>query len=192
MIPSLEIEERLKHIRLLLLDVDGVMTDGSLYFDDTGEEAKFFNSKDGLGISLLMKEGVGVGIVTGRSSDALLHRCRNLRIELVYQGIRDKLSVLPKITEKTKVSPMEMAFVGDDLLDLPMMLTVGVGIAVADAHEEVLKRADIVTVKNGGKGAVREVCDAILKARGAWENIVKSFIPQPEQSFGAKNKEEKT
>jgi 3-deoxy-D-manno-octulosonate 8-phosphate phosphatase (KDO 8-P phosphatase) len=166
----------LENIKLLLLDVDGVLTDGRLTYTDSGEQIKSFLSKDGLGLRLLMDNGVQVGIITGRTSNALLHRCRNLGIDLVFDGIRDKAQAMDQVVKRTGIDPSHMAFMGDDLIDLPAMARAGVAVAVADAVEEVRSRADIVTSANGGQGAVREICEAILKARGLWENTLKSFL----------------
>jgi 3-deoxy-D-manno-octulosonate 8-phosphate phosphatase (KDO 8-P phosphatase) len=165
-----------ENIKLLLLDVDGVLTDGRLTYTDSGEQIKSFLSKDGLGLRLLMDNGVQVGIITGRTSNALLHRCRNLGIDLVFDGIRDKAQAMDQVVKRTGIDPSHMAFMGDDLIDLPAMARAGVAVAVADAVEEVRSRADIVTSANGGQGAVREICEAILKARGLWENTLKSFL----------------
>ena len=166
-----EIENKLKKIKLLLLDVDGVLTDGSIIYNDNSEETKVFNVKDGLGIRLLMEAGINVCIVTGRSSKALYHRCENLGITMLFDGVRDKAAILNIISEQTGVSSEETAFIGDDLPDLPLMKIVGLSIAVADSHETVLKKAYMVTSANGGAGAVREVCEAILKAQELWNNI---------------------
>ncbi|MBW2105901.1 MAG: HAD-IIIA family hydrolase [Deltaproteobacteria bacterium] len=163
---------KLKRIKLLLLDVDGVLTNGSIIYNDNGAETKIFNVKDGLGIRLLMKAGIKVGIVTGRTSKALYHRCTNLGISLIFDGVHEKSSALNIISEKTGLLAEEIAFVGDDLLDLPLLKKVGFSIAVADAHETVLDNVDMVTSKKGGDGAVREVCDAILKAQGFWKKIL--------------------
>ncbi|MFC1828463.1 KdsC family phosphatase [Thermodesulfobacteriota bacterium] len=170
-----EIREKLKNIRLLLLDVDGVLTDGSIVYNDNGMETKTFNARDGLGIRLLMNAGIPVCIITGRRSKALQHRCNNLGIEHVFEGVRDKVSVIDSILDLTGVSLQETAFVGDDLLDLSLMRIVGLPVAVADAHETVIENADMVTSAKGGAGAVREVCEAILKARNLWETILERY-----------------
>jgi 3-deoxy-D-manno-octulosonate 8-phosphate phosphatase (KDO 8-P phosphatase) len=170
MAPSLE------NIKLLVLDVDGVLTDGRLTYTDSGEQVKSFLSRDGLGIRMLMDNGIQVGIITGRTSGALIHRCRNLGIDLVFDGIQNKADAMDQAAQQTGIDLSEMAFMGDDLIDLPAMARAGVAVAVADAVEEVRSRADIVTGANGGQGAVREICEAILKARGLWENTLKSFL----------------
>ncbi|MBW1892424.1 MAG: HAD hydrolase family protein [Deltaproteobacteria bacterium] len=169
-------QSRLKDIRLLLLDVDGVLTDGSIIYDDQNIETKVFNVKDGLGIRLLLNAGIQVGVITGRASKALKNRCANLGIENLYDGIHDKVSALDTVLKKTGVKIGETAFIGDDLPDLSVLKKVGVSIAVRDAEETVRKHADIVTNAKGGDGAVREICEAILKAKGLWEDIIDSFL----------------
>lgn len=168
-------EDKLKHIKMLLLDVDGVLTDGSIIYDDRGAEIKEFNVKDGLGIRMLMSAGIHVGIVTGRGCPALEHRCRNLGIDLVLDGVKDKAAVLDGIIQDSGIAADEIAFMGDDLPDLPLMRRVGLSIAVSDAHPQVARQVDMLTVAAGGKGAVREACDAILKARGLWEKSLERF-----------------
>ncbi len=167
--------EKLKNIKLLLLDVDGVLTNGAITYDDNGMETKTFNVRDGLGLRLLMDSGISVGIVTGRKAGALMHRCRNLGIELVLDGIREKGKALPGILERTGVLPEEIAFMGDDLVDLPLMNRVGLSVAVADAHGAVASAADMVTEAPGGGGAVRELCEKILAAKGLWSAIMEKF-----------------
>ncbi len=164
--------EKLKDIQLLLLDVDGVLTDGSIIYNDGGGETKVFNAKDGLGLRLVIKAGIKVGLVTGRKSNALHHRCRDLGIGLMYDGVQHKARLLDEIVEQTGVSAKATAFIGDDIPDLSMMRRVGLSIAVADAHEFVRRNADWVTSAAGGRGAVREVCDALLKATGSWDKLV--------------------
>ena len=167
---------KLKLLKLLVLDVDGVLTDGSIIYNDKGEETKVFNAKDGLGIKLLMEAGIEICIATGRSSKALHHRCQNLGIARVFDGLSDKAAIPGILLEQTGVTAEEIAVIGDDLPDLPLMRKVGVSIAVADAHEIVRKNADMVTLAKGGAGAVREVCETILKAQGCWENILGRFM----------------
>ncbi len=169
------LENKLKKIKLLLLDVDGVLTDGSIIYNDSGEEIKVFNVKDGLGIRLLIEAGIQVCIITGRKSDALQHRCKNLGIDHIFQGVRDKGSLLDLIFKQTGAPSDETAFIGDDLLDLSIMNLVGTPIAVSDAHDSVIKKALIVTTAKGGKGAVREISEAILRAKGLWGKILKRY-----------------
>ena len=169
------LSEKLKSIQLLLLDVDGVLTDGAIIYSHDGSETKNFNVKDGLGLKLAMEAGIKVGIVTGRKSPALDHRCRDLGIRYSFEGIQDKAKILDKIAEQTGVAPEQTAFIGDDLPDLSLMRRVGLSIAVADADTTVLRNADWTTSAAGGCGAVREVCEALLKARGEWEKLIDQF-----------------
>jgi 3-deoxy-D-manno-octulosonate 8-phosphate phosphatase (KDO 8-P phosphatase) len=169
------IAKKLKNIKLLLLDVDGVLTDGRIIYNDQGMETKEFNARDGLGIKLLMKAGIAVAIVTGRASEALRHRCSNLGIADVYDGVTNKRALLKDIEKRFNLAADQMAFVGDDLPDLGVMAQVGVAIAVADAHPRVRSTADWVTSATGGGGAVREVCEAILQAQGVWESMVEDL-----------------
>jgi 3-deoxy-D-manno-octulosonate 8-phosphate phosphatase (KDO 8-P phosphatase) len=177
--PSSELDARLARIRLLLLDVDGVLTDGRLYYGPEGEYIKAFNVRDGLGLRLIRQAGIQVGIVTGREGPALAARCRDLDIALVFSGVRDKAAVLPLIVSRTGVAPEAMAFVADDLVDLALMRAVGLAMAVADADASVRRAAQWVTESGGGCGAVREVCQRILVARGEWNTILDKFRGLP-------------
>ena len=165
----------LKDVKMLLLDVDGVLTDGSIIYDDRNVETKIFNVKDGLGIRLLLDAGIEVGIITGRASGALTNRCKNLGIPHLYDGVKDKTSALNDILGKTGIKAEETAFMGDDLPDLPVLTKVGVSIAVNNADETVKEHVDIVTAQNGGDGAVREICEGILKAKNLWNDIVEAY-----------------
>ena len=167
---------KLKNIKLVILDVDGVLTNGGIIYNDNGVETKIFNVKDGLGIRLLMNAGIKLCIATGRRSNVLYHRCKNLGIEHIFDGLGDKAATLDLILDRTGVSAEQIAFMGDDLPDLTLMKKVGVSIAVADAHNTVLNYADMITLKKGGNGAVRETCEAILKAQGLWENVLERFL----------------
>ena len=169
------IEKKLKDMKLLLLDVDGVLTAGDIIYDDSGQETKIFNVKDGLGIRLLIDAGIQVVIVTGRRSHALAHRCRNLGIHKIFEGIRDKSAIINSIQDQTDVMLSEIGFIGDDLPDLAVMKKAGLSFAVADAHEVIIKHADMITKAKGGEGAVREICELILKSKGLWEGILKRF-----------------
>jgi 3-deoxy-D-manno-octulosonate 8-phosphate phosphatase (KDO 8-P phosphatase) len=169
-------QKKLKQIQLLLLDVDGVLTDGGIIYDDHNVEIKIFNAKDGLGLRLLMDAGVQVGIVTGRAAPALRHRCENLGIKLIFDGVTDKGAVVGAIEKQTGVTPDRMLFMGDDLPDLPLMKKVGVSASVADANPFVQAHAHIVTRAPGGRGAVREICEAILNARGVWDGLCRSYL----------------
>lgn len=174
-LPDSDLNDRLKRIRLLLLDVDGVLTDGSIIYNDNGQEIKCFNAKDGLGIRLLMDAGIRVGVVTGRRAPALVHRCNNLGIELIFDGIRDKAAALDEIVAREGVDNNQIAFMGDDLPDISIMKRVGVAVAPADASPAVRETAAVVTAARGGAGAVRELCERILKAKGVWQTIMERF-----------------
>jgi 3-deoxy-D-manno-octulosonate 8-phosphate phosphatase (KDO 8-P phosphatase) len=171
-----QFSDKLNKIKLLLLDVDGVLTDGSIIYDDSGAQIKVFDVKDGLGIRLLMLAGIQVGIATGRRSQALIHRCENLGISLIMDGLSSKADVLEAVFRQTGILPEETAYVGDDLMDLPLMKSAGVSFAVADAHELVCRQADRVTSRPGGKGAVREICETILIAQNQWEIVIRRFL----------------
>jgi len=168
-------EERLKKIRLLLLDVDGVMTDGRIIFDSNGVESKFFNVKDGHGIKMLQRAGIEVGIISGRESKVVANRATELGIERVFQKATDKLSPYLRILADTGFSDDEAAFIGDDLIDIPVLKRVGFAAAPADAVAEVLPYAHFVTRNPGGWGAVREISDMLLRAQGKWDELTARF-----------------
>lgn len=168
-------KSRLKHIKLLLLDVDGVMTDGTIIYDDNNIQTQTFYVRDGLGIRLLMLAGIEVGVITGRKSDALHHRCKNLNIRHIYDNVKNKVEILNEIITKTKIKPENIAYIGDDIPDLSIMKAVGLPIAVADAHEVIIEISYIVTSAKGGAGAIREICEAILKAQKHWDLVIERF-----------------
>jgi len=153
-------------IRLLVLDVDGVLTDGRLHFGPTGETLKLFHVRDGLGIQQIAKAGIEVAVISGRKSKMVDIRCRELGVEHVHQGAKDKVAVLEKLCARLKIQPSECACVGDDLPDIPVMRKVALAFAVADAHIEARHAAHVITRLPGGYGAVREVCDYLLAHRG--------------------------
>lgn len=175
-IPSVTVIEKAKKLKLLILDVDGVLTDARLYFDNDGTEYKCFHARDGHGIKLLRQTGVEVAVISGRNSQSVTLRMKSLGIEHVYQGHEDKLSALAEVLEKTGIKPEQAAHVGDDLLDLPIMMRVGLSIAVNDANFAVKQRADWSTALPGGRGAVREVCDLILQAQGTFDNVLRTYL----------------
>ena len=154
-----------RQIRLLILDIDGVMTDGGLQFDNRGEEYKTFNSLDGHGIRMLLDCGIEVAVITGRNSGIVSHRMNELGVRHIYQGYRDKLQAYEKLLQDTGLESGQTAYVGDDLPDLPVMRRVGLAIAVQNAHVFVKQHCDWVTTARGGNGAVREVTDFILQAQ---------------------------
>ncbi|HIQ07384.1 MAG TPA: 3-deoxy-manno-octulosonate-8-phosphatase KdsC [Thiotrichaceae bacterium] len=168
----------LKKIKLVILDIDGVMTDGSLFFDNSGQELKAFNSKDGHGIRMLLENDIAVAIITGRTSDIVLHRADNLQIDrkYIYQGYRDKRPAFQALLKDTQLAAENIAYIGDDIIDLPVMSQVGMAIAVNDAHSFVKQHAHWVTKHSGGKGAVREACEGILDAQGKLEDILQSYL----------------
>jgi 3-deoxy-D-manno-octulosonate 8-phosphate phosphatase (KDO 8-P phosphatase) len=169
-------EERLKKIKLLLLDVDGVMTDGRIIFDSNGVESKFFNVKDGHGIKMLQRSGVEVGIISGRQSMVVTNRAKELGIEIVYQKAIDKLTPFRAILEDTGLVEEQVAFVGDDVIDIPVLKRVGFAAAPPDAVSEVIPHVQFVTENKGGWGAVREVCDLIMKAQNNWEDVTARYF----------------
>lgn len=167
--------QKLKDIRLLLLDVDGVMTDGGIVYDGNGLETKVFNVKDGHGIKMLQRHGIEVGIITGRTSIVVDIRARELGIDLVYQGALKKLDSYLDVKLKTGLDDSQIAYVGDDVIDVPVMRRVAFAAAPSDGLSEAKNAADYVTSCAGGRGAVREVCDLILKGRGLWDEVVTRY-----------------
>lgn len=163
-------------IRLVIFDVDGVLTDGHLIFGDDGQEYKAFHSRDGHGMKMLQHSGVEVGIITGRSSKVVEHRMANLGIQHVYQGQLDKLPAFEKLIAKLNFSPEQVAYVGDDVVDLPIMLRVGLAVAVADAHPLVIQHAHWQTPHAGGQGAARDICEMIMEARGSLETELQRYL----------------
>lgn len=161
--------EKARQVRLLIADVDGVLTDGGLLFDNRGEEYKRFNSLDGHGIRMLLDSGIAVAVITGRESQIVNHRMRELGVEHVYQGQRAKLQALEELLAATGLDAAQAAYVGDDLPDLPVMRRVGFAITVQNAHSFVKQHCDWVTTSLGGHGAIREVSDFILHAQGLLE-----------------------
>lgn len=168
-------KERLSDIRLLLLDVDGVMTDGGIIYDANGVEIKVFNVKDGHGIKMLQRLGIEVGIITGRTSPVVDFRAKELGISLLYQGALKKIVCYDDIKKKTFLVDSQIAYIGDDVIDVPVMRSVGFAAAPADALIEARNAAHYVTNCAGGKGAVREVCDLIIKGRGLWDDVVSRY-----------------
>jgi len=164
-------KEKAGSIKLLILDVDGVLTDGRITMNERGEEIKSFNVKDGLGLKIIMSAGIEVVLITGRKSMVVEHRAKELGIDEVWQGIKDKRALCKKIIGEKGLEKKEVCCIGDDLPDLAMFMEAGLRIAVADGVEEVREKADFVTDKKGGYGAVREACEWILKGKGAWSKI---------------------
>ncbi|MCM8855613.1 MAG: 3-deoxy-manno-octulosonate-8-phosphatase KdsC [Candidatus Thiodiazotropha sp. (ex Lucinoma kastoroae)] len=161
-----DIHTKASGVKLVIFDVDGVLTDGSLYLGDDGQEYKAFNSRDGHGMKMLQKSGVVIGIITGRTSEVVRIRMEGLGIEHVYQGKHDKLPAYQELRDKLGLTDGQVAYVGDDVVDLPIMRRVGLAIAVNDAHPFVIQHAHWQTPHAGGRGAGRDVCEMVLEAQG--------------------------
>lgn len=173
-----DILEKASRIEMLIFDVDGVLTDGSLFLGDDGQEYKAFNSQDGHGIKMLQSHGVRCAIITGRTSKVVEHRMQNLGVdpELIYQGQHNKLEGFASLMEKVKLEPEQVAYVGDDIVDLPVMGKVGLAIAVQDAHPFVLRHAHWQTPRRGGRGAARDICEMLMEARGVLQQELESYL----------------
>ena len=173
---SKELISKIKKIRLLIFDVDGVLTNSGLYRLDDGQEGKRFSSRDGLGIRLLQSTGVKIGIITGRTSKVVEHRCRELQIEHVYQGKTEKAATFIGLCEELALSHDEAAYMGDDIIDLPVLTRAGLALTVADAHPDVASRCHWASQAKGGYGAAREACELIMKHQGTWEEVLYRYL----------------
>jgi len=173
--PSPEVVHRAQRVRIVLLDVDGELTDGRIHVGAGGEDARSFFVRDGLGIRLGQAGGLRFGVVSGRRSEAVARRVAELDIDEVHQGVRDKAACVDEILGRMGAPAEVVCFVGDDLVDLPAMRRVGLSAAPSDAAPEVLEAADFVTSARGGRGAVREVVDLILRASGRWKKVTEHF-----------------
>ncbi len=171
-----DILEKASRIKLVIFDVDGVLTDGSLFLSDDGQEYKAFNSKDGFGMRLLQDAGIDIGIITGRESTLVRLRMEELGITQIMQGRREKGPALDEMMKQNGLTLDEIAYVGDDVVDLPIMSRVGLSIAVQDARPVVKKHAHWITESVGGRGAGRDVCELILEAHGKWDDIIKRYL----------------
>lgn len=163
---SEELFERFKHIKLVISDVDGVLSDGKIYLTEHGDEIKSFNAKDGCGIVTIIKQGIEFAVITGRSSNLLQRRMDNLKVKYVYQGISDKVEAFQQLLDTLNLHPEETLYIGDDVIDLPLLERVGISICVQDAHPLLFDQVDLITKNIGGNGAVREITDIILQAHG--------------------------
>jgi len=170
------ITELARRIRLVIFDIDGVLTNGSLFFDNRGEEYKAFNSRDGHGMRILMECGLEAAVITGRESRLVEHRMRDLGISRVYQGFRDKRPAYQALLDETGYRKEQIAYLGDDVIDLPVMKRVGMAMAVADAHPFVIQHADYVTQRPGGQGAAREAIEFLLEAQGLLQDKLASYL----------------
>jgi 3-deoxy-D-manno-octulosonate 8-phosphate phosphatase (KDO 8-P phosphatase) len=171
-----DIHEKASRIKLVIFDVDGVLTDGSLFLGDDGQEYKAFHSKDGHGMVMLQQHGVMIGIITGRTSEVVRKRMESLGIRHVYQGQKDKLPAFEKLKQELSLENEQIAYVGDDVVDLPVMTKVGLSIAVQDAHPLTKEHAHWITPANGGRGAAREVCEMLMHAQGKLETALRSYL----------------
>ncbi len=171
-----QLEHLAKKIKLLILDVDGVLTDGGIILDNEGNEFKVFNVRDGHGIKMLIRAGVKVAIISGRQSKVVERRAKELGIKDVYQKVGDKLEVYQRLILRYGLKSDEVAYMGDDIVDIPLLKVVGFPIAVADADEYTKQFALLVTNNKGGRGAVREVTDLILKAQGLWPEDIGGYL----------------
>lgn len=172
---KISLDEKARKVKLLLLDVDGVLTDGRIIYDSRGRDSKFFDVHDGLGVYLLKKAGIPTILITAKGSGAIKPRARDMRVAEVFADVSPKSSVLERIFKKYNVAIDNICFVGDDLVDLCMMKRVGFPVAVFNAAPEIKQSASYITLKTGGRGAVREVAELILKSQGKWEEVLKGY-----------------
>lgn len=171
-----DLEQRAQKIKLAIFDVDGVLTDGSLFFGDDGQEYKAFNSLDGHGLKMLRRSGVALAIITGRNSQVVVHRTRNLGIEHVYQGAEDKLVIYRQALEDLGFDAEHTAYMGDDVVDLPVLKRCGLAICVPQSVDLVKRHAHYVTERGGGHGAAREVCELIMRAQGTFDQQMALYL----------------
>lgn len=170
-----ELRERAKKVKLLLLDVDGVLTDGRIIYDSHGRDMKLFDVHDGLGVYALHKAGIPTVLITAKGSRSIRPRARDMRVEEVFENISPKSAVLDKILKKHNIGSDEICFVGDDLVDICLMKRVGFAVAVFNAAPEVKQVASYITLREGGRGAVREIAELILKSQDKWKEILASY-----------------
>ena len=171
-----DIQGKAQEIKLVVFDVDGVLTDGSLYLGDDGQEYKAFNSRDGHGMKMLQQSGVIIGIITGRTSEVVRIRMESLGVEHVYQGKLEKLPAFEELRDKLGLRDEQVAYVGDDVVDLPIMRRVGLAIAVNDAHPLVKQHSHWQTPNAGGRGAGRDVCEMIMEAQGTLNPALEHYL----------------
>jgi 3-deoxy-D-manno-octulosonate 8-phosphate phosphatase (KDO 8-P phosphatase) len=174
-IKSKDTWEKARRVRLLILDVDGVLTDGRIVIDDQGTESKFFNVKDGHGMRLIMRAGIPIVFLSGRTSEASQRLAHELGASKVYQNIHNKIDAYEEILEQNGLQDCDVGYVGDDVVDLPILRRVGFSAVVADATEEIKSVADYITEKEGGKGAVREIIELVLRSQEKWEGVTARY-----------------
>lgn len=175
MICRVPLRTRARRVALVLMDVDGVLTDGRIIYTESDQEGRAFDAKDGVALAIAREVGLRTGILSGRGGAAVLRRAKELRMDEIHLEVRDKLPAYERILRRRKLSDAEICYIGDDLVDLPVLLRAGMAVGVSDAHPEVRRRAAFVTRAKGGRGAVREVIDAILRAQGRWETVMGRF-----------------
>lgn len=175
MIPS-ETIERIKKIKVLVVDIDGVMTDGRIVYSGYGDELRFFDVQDGFGITLINRAGIKTVIVTAGKSKIVKHRARDLKVSKTYHGFMNKIEAFTDLMKHFNVTPEEVCFIGDDLIDIPILKRAGLAVVVPNAMAEVKKYAHIITENKGGRGAVREICDLILKTQGKWDLVTSKYF----------------
>ena len=175
MIPD-PVLERARKVKLLIVDIDGVMTDGRIIYSIYGDELKFFDVQDGFGITLLNRVGIRTVIITAKKSRIVKLRARDLKVAKAYQGHMDKMVPYNKLLRKFKIAPENICFIGDDLIDIPVLKRVGFAVAVPNGMDEVKAAAHHVTSKSGGRGAVREICDLVLKSQGKWDEATSRYF----------------
>lgn len=168
--------KKAEKIKLLILDIDGVLSDNRLHYGDNGIEYKSFFTRDGHGMVMLQKSGIDIGIITGRKSPLIDKRMKDLKVKHVYQGVPDKLPSFLELVERLNLSLEEIAYIGDDILDLPLLLRVGLAMAPQDADPEVLSRVPFVSQYPGGRGCVREMCELLLKSQGLWQQHIDFYL----------------
>lgn len=168
--------EKIKKIKLLILDVDGVLTDGRIIYDSGGRDSKFFDVHDGLGVYLLKRAGIKTILITAKGSKTIKHRAKDMQVEEFYEDVFPKTKILARILDKHRVTKEEICFIGDDLVDLSIMRAVGFPVAVANACQDILEAACYVTRKSGGRGAVRETAELILKTQGKWLDVMGMYL----------------
>lgn len=167
--------DKIRKVKVLILDVDGVLTDGRIIISDDGQETKCFDVRDGHGLKLMKRAGINVIFLTGRKSRVVEHRARELGVDKVYQGVLDKLAIYREILAADNLLPEQVAYIGDDIVDLNVLRRVGLSVTVSDAHSEVRASVDLVTERPGGRSAVREVCELILKVQGKWDDLMTRY-----------------
>lgn len=173
---TLQLQEKLQKIKLFIVDVDGVMTDGRIVYGDYGDELKFFDVQDGFGMVMLVRAGLKTAMITAKKSRVNQRRAKELMVSKICQGAKDKLAVYSKLVKKFRVSDEEVCYIGDDLIDIPVLTRVGFAVAVPNALVEVKEKVHYVTERPGGHGAIREVCDLLLKAQGKWSEVTQRYF----------------